>query len=235
VKNADFQQYKYNGKELDRMHGLDTYDYGARQYDPILARWDRIDPLCEKYYNISPYAYCANNPVRFIDPDGREVKQPKGGKSFKTVGILGMVGGSLMMAGATVYSVATDGVGVAVGGGQLFSAGYATFNAGLATYCVGVAIDAHENVNKPEPANISNSTQNEGKKSVDSGKNERHGDGGRSLRSSSMTKRLNELDAQIKNAPNKQEKNRLKKKKERIEKTAQRKERGEEHSRGNKR
>ena len=66
-------QYKYNGKELDRMHGLDTYDYGARQYDPILARWDRMDPLSEKYYSTSPYAYCANNPVKFIDPDGRKI------------------------------------------------------------------------------------------------------------------------------------------------------------------
>ena len=46
---ADFQPYKYNGKELDKMHGLNTYDYGARQHDPILARWDRIDPLAEKY------------------------------------------------------------------------------------------------------------------------------------------------------------------------------------------
>ena len=65
-------QYKYNGKELDRMHGLDTYDYGARQYDPILVRWDRMDPLCEKYYNVSPYAYCVNNPVNTIDPDGKK-------------------------------------------------------------------------------------------------------------------------------------------------------------------
>lgn len=36
-----------NGKELDLMHGLNTYDYGARQYDPILAKWDRVDPLAE--------------------------------------------------------------------------------------------------------------------------------------------------------------------------------------------
>ena len=77
VKNADFQPYKYNGKELDLMHGLNTYDYGARQHDPILARWDRIDPLCEKYYNVSPYAYCLNNPVKHIDPDGKEVGLPE--------------------------------------------------------------------------------------------------------------------------------------------------------------
>ena len=73
TKNADMQPYKYNGKELDRMHGLNTYDYGARQHDPILCRWDRMDPLCEKYYDVSPYVYCANNPVKYVDPDGREI------------------------------------------------------------------------------------------------------------------------------------------------------------------
>ena len=64
------QRYKYNGKELDRIHGLNLYDYGARQYDAALGRWTSIDPLAEKYYEISPYAYCANNPVVFVDPDG---------------------------------------------------------------------------------------------------------------------------------------------------------------------
>ena len=71
LQNASLQPYKYNGKELDRMHGLNTYDYGARQYNPVTARWDRMDPLCEKYYSISPYAYCGGNPVNRIDPDGR--------------------------------------------------------------------------------------------------------------------------------------------------------------------
>ncbi len=65
---------KVNGKEFDRMHGLDTYDYGARQYNPVTAHWDRMDPLCEKYYSVSPYAYCANNPVRYIDQDGKSTK-----------------------------------------------------------------------------------------------------------------------------------------------------------------
>ena len=71
--NASLQPYKYNGKEFDRMHGLNTYDYGARQYSPALPSWDRIDPLAEEYYSVSPYAYCNNNPIRFIDPDGRIV------------------------------------------------------------------------------------------------------------------------------------------------------------------
>ena len=70
VKCDSLQPYKYNGKELDLMHGLNTYDYGARQSDPILGRWDRIDPLCEKYYSTSPYVYCLNNPIKLIDPDG---------------------------------------------------------------------------------------------------------------------------------------------------------------------
>ncbi len=72
--NAGIQPYKYNGKEFDRVHGLNTYDYGARQYDPILLRWDRIDQLCEKYYPLNPYNYCGNSPIKNIDPDGKEKK-----------------------------------------------------------------------------------------------------------------------------------------------------------------
>ena len=69
---ADFQPYKYNGKELDKMHGLNTYDYGARQHDPILGRWDRIDPLCENNPEITPYHYCNSNPINNVDPDGND-------------------------------------------------------------------------------------------------------------------------------------------------------------------
>ena len=54
---GDVQRYKYNGKELDRMLGLDWYDYGVRHYDGALTVWGTMDPLCEKYYNISPYVY----------------------------------------------------------------------------------------------------------------------------------------------------------------------------------
>jgi len=50
--NPSLQAYKYNGKEFDHMHGLNTYDYGARQYNPVTARWDRMDPLCEKYCKV---------------------------------------------------------------------------------------------------------------------------------------------------------------------------------------
>jgi RHS repeat-associated protein len=71
--NPDLQTHKYNGKEFDTTHGLNTYDYGARQYNSLVDRWDRIDPLCEKYYSVSPYVYCANNPVLLIDEGGKEI------------------------------------------------------------------------------------------------------------------------------------------------------------------
>ena len=69
---SSLQPYKYNGKELDRMHGLDLYDYGFRQYDPVVPMFTQQDPMAEKYYHLSPYAYCANNPVSLIDLDGKE-------------------------------------------------------------------------------------------------------------------------------------------------------------------
>lgn len=46
--------------------------YG-RMYDAFLGRWFHMDPLAEKYSGISPFAYCVNNPVKFIDPDGRDI------------------------------------------------------------------------------------------------------------------------------------------------------------------
>ena len=71
--NGNVQPYKYNGKELDRMHGLDWYDHGARHNDAAIGRWHVMDPLCEKYYDVSPYAYCAGDPVNAIDPDGKSI------------------------------------------------------------------------------------------------------------------------------------------------------------------
>ena len=64
------QEFKYNGKELDRSHELNQYDYSARYYDPGYSRFTTMDPLSEKFYSWSPYVYCYNNPMRFIDPTG---------------------------------------------------------------------------------------------------------------------------------------------------------------------
>lgn len=66
-------KYKYNGKELQEELGLNMYDYGFRNYDPSLGRWMNIDPLAEIYHTDTPYAYVLNNPLSFIDPDGRKL------------------------------------------------------------------------------------------------------------------------------------------------------------------
>ena len=67
------QPYKYGGKELDRQAGLDWYDSQARMYDPLLGRTPTMDPKAEDYYAINPYAWCAANPIMFVDSTGLNI------------------------------------------------------------------------------------------------------------------------------------------------------------------
>ena len=67
-------RYRFNGKEdQEGEFGVPTLDYGARHYTTSSARWLSMDPLSEKYYGVSPYAFCNNDPVNFVDLDGRFV------------------------------------------------------------------------------------------------------------------------------------------------------------------
>ncbi|RHS41124.1 hypothetical protein DWV37_15655 [Tannerella sp. AF04-6] len=69
----EWQPYRFTGKELITEHGLNRYDSKARIQDFQIPGFTTLDPLCENYYGISPYAYCFNNPVRF-PPDKKNNK-----------------------------------------------------------------------------------------------------------------------------------------------------------------
>ncbi len=62
----------FTGKERDSKTGFSYF--GARYYDSdLMTGWLSVDPMADKYPNLSPYAYCGWNPVRLVDPDGREM------------------------------------------------------------------------------------------------------------------------------------------------------------------
>jgi len=68
-----YQDYLFGGKEFDRKFEVNTYDFGARRLDGTRGGWDTVDPKAEEFYSNSPYAYCANNPLKYIDPNGLDV------------------------------------------------------------------------------------------------------------------------------------------------------------------
>ena len=73
-------RYRFNGKELQSFVDLDMLNYGARMYNSGLCRWSVPDPKSEKYYSQSPYSFCANNPLKYVDPDGKEFVDHNGVK-----------------------------------------------------------------------------------------------------------------------------------------------------------
>ena len=76
TNNLNKNKYLFSGKELqDASIGgtiLGLYDFGARQYDPVIGRWMSIDLLANKFPDVSPFVYCLNNPINLVDLHGLE-------------------------------------------------------------------------------------------------------------------------------------------------------------------
>ena len=71
--NASSQPYRYGGKELVTLGGLNLSDFGARWLDSPSGTFTTMDSLCEDFQHLSPYLYCAGNPIKYIDPSGENI------------------------------------------------------------------------------------------------------------------------------------------------------------------
>ena len=63
--------YTFSAKEKDSETGLSYF--GSRYYSSDLSIWLSVDPMSDKYPSLSPYTYCADNPVGLVDPNGEEI------------------------------------------------------------------------------------------------------------------------------------------------------------------
>ena len=132
----------YTGKEdQDPDFSTGYTDFGARQYSPTLRRWMTPDPLSEKYYGVSPYAFCSNDPINRFDPNGQEdLKLFFKGFLTTTSGVSTTLGG-IAVAGMTG--------GLAAGLGTLmFTGGITSIGLGISMMTIGLATDPSEKNNE---------------------------------------------------------------------------------------
>jgi RHS repeat-associated protein len=131
-------KYGYNDKEWNDDFGLGWNDYGARYYDPAMARWVAVDPLTEKMSRHSAYNYCFNNPLKFVDPNGCE---PDAWESMKNIEAQAATVASVK---AAVNAFIRGGGDVAVNGNNVSSSAKSG--------------DSDERLTQPDPLQYSNST-----------------------------------------------------------------------------
>lgn len=105
-------KYRFTGKEVDQETGL--YYFGARYYDPRISLWYGVDPLTHKMPAWSPYSYSFDNPIRFIDPDGRapQAITPETIWDIINVG-MGVASFGANVASGNVVGAVADGIGLA--------------------------------------------------------------------------------------------------------------------------
>ena len=79
--------HTFSAKEKDSETGLSYF--GSRYYSSDLSIWLSVDPMSDKYPSLSPYTYCANNPIKLVDPNGEKVGDYRdwNGKLLGTDGI----------------------------------------------------------------------------------------------------------------------------------------------------
>ena len=113
-------RYLYQGKELQDGLGFDLYDFHARQYDPFLGRFTSIDPAASSWDGVSPYAGMLNNPVSYVDPDGRNpiiIGMMIGGTAGFGIGYASGLRGNELVASTLGGMALGAGIGFGVNGG----------------------------------------------------------------------------------------------------------------------
>ena len=106
------ERFKFTGKERDWESGYDYF--GARFYDHRKGIWNSVDPLADKYPNVTPYLYCNGNPIMLVDPDGRDVWELDGTGSVvnkiadKTQDAIRMNGKQISFEPNSITSVSQD-------------------------------------------------------------------------------------------------------------------------------
>ncbi len=126
----------YNGKEIQTIAGTDYLDYGFRQYDPVTARWMAVDPKAEKYLPMTPYNYCAGNPISLLDYLGmqsdtlswwaRNKMNVRIEGLAKTINGIeeGVCGAAVIISTGETYVGALLGLATLLHGGDLIGAGF---------------------------------------------------------------------------------------------------------------
>lgn len=102
-------RWRQSDKEEQVIGGNDlgVLDFGARMYDPWLARWTTADPLAAKYGSMSPYNYCGGNPINLVDPNGKVIILPKETSNKEIYTVLGNL--QKLTDDKLVYSTQADG------------------------------------------------------------------------------------------------------------------------------